>query len=145
MTVKKAKAYVETLELLDNPLKPGEEVRVTARFLVTTIMSTKDAEELTDAFKASRPCAFTVQFNDGKKRAPIQAESRSSKNADKGQGTISWEEHEACWAKYAVKYGTQQSAERLAERGGFGYNEFIILMGREPETFEKNESLSPFR
>lgn len=50
-------------------------------------------------------------------------------------GLIEWEEHERAWEAYAKKYGTQQSAERIAERGGFGYNELKYLLGHAPETW----------
>lgn len=50
-------------------------------------------------------------------------------------GTITWEEHLECYAAYAKKFGTDQSAERLAERQGFGWEEFTLLVGHEPRTW----------
>lgn len=53
----------------------------------------------------------------------------------KGAGTIAWSEHVLAWNDYARRYGRQQSAERMAERGGFGYGELIEHLGREPLTW----------
>ena len=48
------------------------------------------------------------------RRAPVQ------RYHDK---TIPWQVHGLAWEAYAKEYGTSQSAERLAERGGFGCGE----------------------
>lgn len=40
---------------------------------------------------------------------------------------IPWATHEAAWRAYAAKYGRQQSAERIAERGGFGVVELDMF------------------
>lgn len=66
------------------------------------------------------------------KRAPVQATRRLKK----GVGTISWEEHLKAWSVYASRYGTQQSAERIAERRGFDYYEITIYLGHEPKTWQ---------
>lgn len=50
-------------------------------------------------------------------------------------GTVSWQEHEKTWVEYAKKYGSSQSAEWLAERGGFSYWEMAGLLGHEPKTW----------
>ena len=63
------------------------------------------------------------------RRAVVQAE------ADKPAGTIAWTEHEEAWAIYAAKYGRGQSAERIHERGGFGYRELTKLLSRPPATW----------
>jgi len=63
------------------------------------------------------------------KRAPIQAENGHPR------GTISWEEHLEIWLAYDKKYHCGQSAERIAERGGFGYTEATELVGRELRTW----------
>ena len=47
----------------------------------------------------------------------------------KPAGTIPWEIHERAWATYAAKLGRSQSAERIAERGGFSYGEAQCLLG----------------
>lgn len=54
----------------------------------------------------------------------------------KPKGTIAWAEHLEVYEKYAARYGHQQSAGRLAERGGFGYWEATDLLGHEPTTWE---------
>lgn len=36
---------------------------------------------------------------------------------------IPWALHVEAWKRYVSKYGTGQSAERIAERGGFGCGE----------------------
>lgn len=51
-----------------------------------------------------------------------------------GPGTISWAEHEEAWADYGARYGGQ-SAERIAERGGFSYGELVDHLGHEPKTW----------
>jgi hypothetical protein len=66
------------------------------------------------------------------RRAPVQADRRIGKPA----GTIAWSEHLEAYADYAKRYGTSQSAERLAERGGFGWDELVDHLGREPRTWE---------
>lgn len=46
------------------------------------------------------------------KTAPVQ-----------GYGRIPWELHLRAYASYAERFGKYQSAERIAERGGFGIEE----------------------
>lgn len=71
------------------------------------------------------------------RRAPVQSDEGKPKDQQKrGPGTIAWIEHLTAWSAYAAKYGTGQSAERLAERGGFGYGELIMFLGHEPTTWE---------
>ncbi len=78
------------------------------------------------------------------KRAPVQADATAHLPADhpgrrpgaRGAGTIAWAEHLLAYAAYAARYGRSQSAERLAERGGFGYGELLELLGHEPTTWE---------
>lgn len=45
--------------------------------------------------------------------------------------TIPWWLAEVVYAEYAKRFGTSQSIERLAERGGFGRNEVIKLLKGE--------------
>lgn len=63
------------------------------------------------------------------RRAPVQG------GRERKDGTIAWSEHEAVWELYRAQYGDDQTAERIAERGGFGYAEIIRLTGAEPKTF----------
>lgn len=50
------------------------------------------------------------------KRFPIQ-----------GVGSVPWAAAEQAYRAYSARYGTEQSLERLAERGGFGLAEFAVL------------------
>ena len=49
-------------------------------------------------------------------------------------GSITWDEHMEAWHEYERRY-PGQSAERLAERGGFGHWELREFLGHEPTTF----------
>ncbi len=71
------------------------------------------------------------------RRAPVQGHTHdpSGKRAPRVDGSITWEEHDRAWAAYAKLYGQSQSAERIAERGGFGWYELVKLLGHEPETW----------
>ena len=64
--------------------------------------------------------------------AAVQAERAASR----GPGSISWEEHLEAYNDYALKYGTSQSAERLAQRGGFSYSELVHHLKHEPKTWK---------
>jgi hypothetical protein len=66
------------------------------------------------------------------RRAPVQANHRLKK----GPGTIAWAEHVEAYGAYSARYGHSQSAERLAERGGFCYGELCDFLGHEPKTWE---------
>lgn len=70
------------------------------------------------------------------RRAPVQGEYASTRRGPAiPPGTVSWEEHLAAYAVYAGRYGRSQSAEHLAARGGFGYNELTKFLGHEPKTW----------
>lgn len=58
-------------------------------------------------------------------------------------GTIAWDEHVTAWVAYRERYGASQSAERIAERGGFGMEELRMFLGRDPTTFEHFKKVSP--
>jgi hypothetical protein len=66
------------------------------------------------------------------RRAPVQA----NRELKKPPGTIAWSEHVEAWEGYARRYGTGQSAERIAERCGFCFGELVEFLGREPSTWE---------
>lgn len=76
--------------------------------------------------------------------APVQGDSRwdlptwhPRRPADaQPPGSISWEEHLEAYAEYSRRFGRDQSAERLAERGGFGHDELRTFLGRLPTTFQ---------
>ena len=68
----------------------------------------------------------------GDRRFPIQSEYRPCRD---GHGwetvprlTVPWSVAEAAYEVYSRKYGTRQSLERLAERGGFGRDELLLLL-----------------
>ena len=44
---------------------------------------------------------------------------------------IPWWLAEEAYAYYSERFGTQQSLERLAQRGGFGREELLMLLRRE--------------
>lgn len=69
------------------------------------------------------------------RRAPVQGDHGKRRRAS---GTVTWAEHEEAYTAYAAQYGTRQSAERLAERAGFGYQEMTELLGHEPTTWIAN-------
>lgn len=71
------------------------------------------------------------------RRAPVQGDL-AIKRGDPGHadGSITWVEHEEVWRAYANKYGRGQSAERIAERGGFGFREIVSLTGSAPKTWQ---------
>lgn len=69
------------------------------------------------------------------KRAPVQGEYAGKRGEARAAGTVTWEEHLEAYAGYAAKFGSSQSAERLAERAGFGYHEMTDFLGHEPTTW----------
>lgn len=77
---------------------------------------------------------FLVEKMNGRygRRAPVQADREHKRQP----GTISWREHEEVHGAYHAKWGGGQTAERLAERGGFGYGEIVDLLGHPPTTWE---------
>ena len=48
-----------------------------------------------------------------------------------GGGTIPWWLALEAYQHYSKKFGTSQSLERIAERGGFGHAELLLLLRRE--------------
>lgn len=69
------------------------------------------------------------------KRAPVMNDHHLPRDQQHGHGTITWDEHLEVYAKYAAKYGRDQSAERMVERGGFYYSEIVALTGAAPKTW----------
>lgn len=68
---------------------------------------------------------------DEERRAPVQGDYRRKRPP----GTVAWSEHLKAWRVYANRFGTYQSAERIAERGGFGFDELIEFLGHAPNTW----------
>jgi hypothetical protein len=63
-------------------------------------------------------------------RAPVQADHSRKGHA---AGTVPWNVHEQAWQQYAALGHGRQSVERIAERGGFGYDEIACLLaGGDP-------------
>ncbi len=75
------------------------------------------------------------------RRAPVQGErgwdTRLYPDA-KPPGSIDWDEHLAIYEIYAAKFGRSQTAECLADRGGFGYLEIVYLTGEPPKTWVRS-------
>ena len=59
--------------------------------------------------------------------APVQIELRSG-YANSEPLSIPWWLHELIYVSYAKLYGKTQTAERMAERGGFGCYEALTLI-----------------
>jgi hypothetical protein len=71
------------------------------------------------------------------KRAPVQGDrSTPKKGRKRGDGSITWQEHLEAYAVYSARQGRSQSAEVIAERHGFGYDELTKYLGHEPKTWE---------
>ena len=77
-----------------------------------------------------------VKVGFAERRAPVQADSYKGRPDYCPPGSITWEEHVEVWMAYAKKYGNGQSAERMAERCGFGKTEAENLLGRPLRTWE---------
>lgn len=85
-------------------------------------MSTREHQNCASCICGKRAC---VQGND---RIPVGQPGH-------GPGTIAWSEHELAWSSYAAKYGRDQSAQRMHDRGGFCFLELTDFLGRAPETW----------
>lgn len=90
------------------------------------MMNTAEAASEGRAHRCPRGDTMTTS----ERRAPIQRSHLLP------AGTISWDEHLEVHAAYERRYGRIQSAERIAERGGFGHGEVYSLTGHAPRTFE---------
>ena len=71
---------------------------------------------------------------EAERRAPVQAGWDEDGIRRSGRGTIAWSEHLEAWEGYNKRY-PGQSAEKVAERGGFGPLELRQFLGHDPETF----------
>jgi hypothetical protein len=90
--------------------------------------------ERKDALLAS---VVAVHEEKKERRAPVQGDRSIPKGSDgRESGTIAWSEHEEVWRAYADRGHGGQSAERIAERGGFGYREIVDLIGHVPKTWQ---------
>lgn len=73
-----------------------------------------------------------MSIEEAARRAPVQG----THSLKRGPGTIAWWEHEKAWEAYHAKWRSYQSAERIAERGGFDFAELVDFLGHEPTTWE---------
>jgi hypothetical protein len=73
------------------------------------------------------------------RRTPTQGEGAYYLSRDRWKGptqfpgTISWEEHEEAYLGYAKRFPSSardQDAEKIAQRGGFGYWEATEYLGQ---------------
>jgi len=75
--------------------------------------------------------------NDDTKPFPIQQERNWKKGRkhrpveQNPKSFIPWWLAQEAYDYYSSKFGTQQSIERLAERGGFGREELLMFLRRE--------------
>lgn len=69
------------------------------------------------------------------RRAPVQGEWVRATRQRRPDGTVAWWEHLEAWEAYDKMFHNGQSAERMAERGGFGYSELVMFLGHEPTTW----------
>lgn len=69
-------------------------------------------------------------------RAPVQPVYVRDPAKRRPWGSITREEHETIHKAYTA-LGFSQSAERIAQRGGFGYDEIVFLTGHPPKTWRE--------
>lgn len=69
------------------------------------------------------------------RRFPIQGEWSERERRHIAPTTIPWDVAERAYEGYLARFGRhhQQSLERLAERGGFGRDELVLLLSHAPE------------
>ena len=70
------------------------------------------------------------------KRAPVQASRAFDGYPGHAGGTVSWQEHLLAWSVYNAQFANQQSADCIAMRGGFSWQELLDYLGHEPTTWE---------
>lgn len=86
---------------------------------VIKAVSERTGCSLQDAMATVNLHLVKYQMEDGVK--PVAVSGRQF--PVQGWGNIPWSIAEEAYAQYAQKFGTSQSLERLAERGGFGIEE----------------------
>lgn len=105
-----------------------------------TLLESNVRQAISDAIVENRPLSTTNMLTflrTGREpQPPVKAERRfpiQGEYADRDIGleaipatSVPWAEAEIAYQTYSALYGTQQSLERLAERGGFGRDEFLI-------------------
>lgn len=82
-------------------------------------------------------------MGDDERRARVQAHAAPrSDPRHKPPGSIAWWEHERAWEGYRRVFpgsAAVQDAQRIQERGGFGYYELVEFLGHEPTTWVPNK------
>jgi len=74
----------------------------------------------------------SASTDDDTRSFPIQGTLSSNPIFGKSESsTIPWWLAKIAYEHYAKLYGSQQSLERMAERGGFGRTELLALLRRE--------------
>jgi hypothetical protein len=106
--------------------KQEEEIPMTefeeTKLLANKILERPNADPDDDLAMLSRQFLRQVEKNSAKKMFPIQQST-----------PIPWHLAQRAYDTYAKCFGTSQSLERLAERGGFGLQEFVCLFnGHDP-------------
>ena len=57
--------------------------------------------------------------------------------------SIDWTTAEELYTVYSCLFGTDQSLERIAERGGFGWGEVPIMLERHKEKVRERRCFCP--
>lgn len=77
----------------------------------------------------------SMTFEDDTRPFPIQGgysfRDEEGKMQRPKRSTVPWWLAEEAYRYYVERFGNQQSLERLAERGGFGRKELILLLRRD--------------
>ena|SRR5688572_24028212 len=63
-----------------------------------------------------------------KEQVPKQAPVQGQPGRRDGSFTVDWDIHVRAWQVYAALGHGDQSAQRIAERGGFGALEMIVML-----------------
>lgn len=67
------------------------------------------------------------------KMFPIQGEHDWRNNIDRPYGAVPWAVAEIAYKTYVEWYGSNQSLETLASRGGFGWTELVSLLKQDKQ------------
>lgn len=62
---------------------------------------------------------------------PIQGDTDTETRIRRPAGSVPWSVAEEAYKVYSEWFGTSQSLERLAERGGFSWHELVRLLQRD--------------
>lgn len=65
-----------------------------------------------------------TEQSDTARRAPVQVRQYRGDSAP----SVPWAVHVRAWQAYAALGHGDQSAERIAERGGFGWQEMVLML-----------------